>query len=248
MIKNLIYYYKIVGLPGVISALKAKLLNSIIVFNVSTKNNRRPIYLRIPSADIKVFEKVFLDQEYSFNENSTPKIILDIGAHIGLATIYFANKYPDARIIAIEPEKNNYEMLKKNVALYEKVIPIHAAVWNEDKEIDVVDTRGGNWGFITEEKQKARGTNRLFCHKVNGITIKKIIKDYNIQKIDILKMDIEGAEKEVFSDASKWINKVDILIIELHEHLKPGCRRSFYKATNDFKNEWIKGENIYLSR
>ena len=66
--------------------------------------------------------------------------------------------------------------------------------------------------------------------------------------IDILKIDIEGAEKEVFSDTSAWIEKVDSIIIELHERMKPGCISSFYAGSRGFNKEWRQGENIYLSR
>jgi hypothetical protein len=85
-------------------------------------------------------------------------------------------------------------------------------------------------------------------HKVMAMTVDKIMNDYNLEKIDILKIDIEGAEKEVFSNASSWIEKVDAIIVELHERRKTGCRRSFYCGSNGFDNEWHQGENIYLSR
>ena len=87
------------------------------------------------------------------------------------------------------------------------------------------------------------------CHNVTAMTVDKVMLDYGLEKIDILKIDIEGAEREVFRDPTLWIDKVDALIVELHERMKPGCNRSFYKSTNDeFDHEWIQGENVYLSR
>jgi hypothetical protein len=80
------------------------------------------------------------------------------------------------------------------------------------------------------------------------MTIDKIMKNYSLSKIDILKVDIEGAEKEVFSDTLSWIEKVDSIIIELHERMKKGCNRTFYYGTNGFDNEWKQGENIYLAK
>jgi hypothetical protein len=74
------------------------------------------------------------------------------------------------------------------------------------------------------------------------------MNDYNLTSIDILKIDIEGAEKEVFEDSSLWIDKVDSLIVELHERMKPGCNRTFYCGSNGFVDEWKNGENVYLSR
>lgn len=86
------------------------------------------------------------------------------------------------------------------------------------------------------------------CHVVAAMTIDKIMKDYNIEKIDILKIDIEGAEREVFSDTSSWLERVDSIIVELHERMKTECNRSFYCGSNGFDNEWVQGENVYLSR
>ncbi len=89
----------------------------------------------------------------------------------------------------------------------------------------------------------------IISDEVNGITVDKIMKDFNLKKIDILKIDIEGAEKEVFQDTSFWIKKVNSIVIELHEDLKPGCSRSFYNGTNGFDDEWIQGYNLVcLSR
>jgi hypothetical protein len=80
------------------------------------------------------------------------------------------------------------------------------------------------------------------------ITIDKIMNDYDINELDILKMDIEGVEKEVFSDASRWIGTVKSIIVKLHERNKTGCNRAFYNNTNGFDNEWQHGEDIYLTR
>ena len=85
-------------------------------------------------------------------------------------------------------------------------------------------------------------------NKIQAITVDKIIKDYKLKQIDILKIDIEGAEKEIFEDTSKWILKVNCIMAELHDRFKPGCSRSFYNGTNGFKNEIINGENVILSR
>ena len=81
-----------------------------------------------------------------------------------------------------------------------------------------------------------------------AITVDKVLEDFDLPQIDILKIDIEGAEKEVFSDTSAWIDRVDAIIIELHERYKRGCNRSFYCGTKGFDFEWTRGENVFLSR
>ena len=74
------------------------------------------------------------------------------------------------------------------------------------------------------------------------------MKEQGIDHIDLLKIDIEGAEREIFRDPSSWIGKVDALIVELHERMKPGCNRSFYGGATGLDHEWSQGENVYLTR
>ncbi len=174
---------------------------------------------------------------------------MDAGANIGLSSIYFANKYPKARIIAIEPEISNYKLLEKNIMPYKNISALNVALWNKNERISLVDPGLGKWGFMTaNEGQKNDIFESNTCHKVQGLTIARIMSMNNLEQIDILKIDIEGAEKEVFTDSSHWIEKINILIIELHETMKTGCNRSFYNGSNGFNNEWIQGENIFLSR
>jgi len=126
--------------------------------------------------------------------------------------------------------------------------PIRAALWHEKTEIEILDVGIGNWGFVTGESKALLKTTQKVCDMVPTVTINSLMADYQISTIDILKVDIEGAEKEVFSHCNDWIGQVDSLIVELHERFKQGCNRTFYEATSGFKEEWTRGENIYLSR
>ena len=85
-------------------------------------------------------------------------------------------------------------------------------------------------------------------YQVPGKTVDKIIEDFGIQSVDILKVDIEGSEKEVFENSLLWIKKVNSIVIELHDFIKPGCSRSFYNGSNGFDNEWTNGVSIFISR
>lgn len=128
----------------------------------------------------------------------------------------------------------------------ENIIPVQAALWNENGYINLIDLGYGHWGFMTEKNilEKPRGENLV--KSVISVTVDKLMDDYGLEKIDIFKIDVEGAEKELFSDSSTWINKVNGLIIELHERGKPGCNRSFYNGSNGFNDEWQMGENVCL--
>jgi len=247
-VERIEYYLRTVGVRGLISATRAKITGTSTELQMTRPEIKFPFYLRIPSSDIRTYLQIFIRQEYDFDVKRSPKIIIDAGANIGLASIYFSNKFPNAEIFAIEPEANNFEILKKNVAQYGNIIPINGALWNENKEIDLVDPGYGNWGFMTQEdniKEESLGEK---CHRINGMTVDGLMEKYGIQFIDILKMDIEGAEREVFLDPSRWIGKVDAMIIELHERFKSGCNQSVYNAANDFDDEWRQGQNLFLAR
>jgi FkbM family methyltransferase len=239
------YYRRFLGTNGAISAAKGRIRNSPELFEMSSPEASFPFDLRVPSSDVGVYSQVFLKHEYKFEVNKTPSFIVDAGANIGLASIFFASRFPGTRILAIEPEKTNFEVLVKNTALYPNIIPVHAALWGDNAEIDVVDPGLGNWGFMTAAQG---GTAKQMGQKVQGMTLDSIFDQYGIQRISIFKSDIEGAELEVFRNSSSWIDRIDSLIVELHEHMKPGCNRTFHRATDDFAWEWTQGELVYLTR
>jgi len=248
MIDSIKYYYSRFGIDGVTSAIKAKLTNSNVLITVNRPDIRFPFYLRCRTSDIPTFDQVFVSQDFDFIVEKCPKVIVDAGANIGLVSIYFANRYPESQIVAIEPEASNYEMLKTNVAPYSNVIPLNAALWDKNEEISVVDPGLGKWAFMTKGEDSQEEYLGNMCHKVWGMTVDKIMEDNGLERIDVLKIDIEGAEREVFRDSSSWIKKVDALIVEVHERMKSGCNRSFYSGSNGFDDEWTHGKNVYLSR
>ena len=247
MLSRIGYFYSRFGMAGVIGATKAKLSGSSVPFKVERAGVKSPFYLRFGTTDVLAYDQVFLEQEYDFETRSPPRTIVDAGANIGLAAIYFANRYPDAKIISIEPEEGNFKALQRNVAPYPNIVPLHAALWDKNEEISLVDPGLGEWGFMTEGGGNGQSRSKVRS-LVQAMTVDRIMRDYGIEKIDILKIDIEGAEKEVFRDTSPWISKVDAIIIELHERMKAGCNRSFYTGSTGFDAEWRQGENVYLTR
>ncbi|UAJ72561.1 FkbM family methyltransferase [Synechocystis sp. PCC 7339] len=245
--QNIELYLVTVGFRGLVKTLIAKVKNKTDLLEISNENTRWPIYLRIPSSDVPTYKQIFVDNEYNCTTNRPPKTIIDAGANIGLASVYFANKYPTAKIFAIEPESKNFKLLLKNISDYENIVPIQAALWNENEEINLVDSGLGNWGYMTD----ADAVDKDICHQVQGVTIDEIMNQYDLEEIDILKVDIEGAEKEVFADPSLWIDKINSFIIELHDFMKPGCGESFYAGIDKIKPNltmWRREENLFASK
>jgi FkbM family methyltransferase len=249
MIDTIKYYYKRFGINGIIGIIKTKFTKTEVLIRVDRKEIKFPFYLRDQTSDIPTFDQIFLKEEYSFSPYKSPRIIVDAGANIGLTSIYFANKYPEAKIISIEPEKSNYKLLKKNIDQYNNIVAYHAALWNKNEMINLVDPGLGKWGFMTTNNEN---NNEILesntCHEVQGLTVDRIMNMNDLKEIDILKIDIEGSEREVFLNSSDWIEKINIIIIELHEQMRTGCNSSFYNGTSGFDDEWTQGENIFLSR
>jgi FkbM family methyltransferase len=155
---------------------------------VAVPGVKYPAYIRLRTSDVLVVWQVFVSARYEWQFAKSPKVIVDAGANVGLASIYYANQYPEARIIAIEPEISNHEILKKNVAPYPQVVPVRAALWKENTDLLLSDQDAGNYGFRPVEARtsaslKIRGP-------VRGLTLDTVMAECHVDFIDILKVDI----------------------------------------------------------
>lgn len=219
----LVRYVRNFGLSSGLSLFAKVELMTKSVFQMS--GYRGVICLRPGTSDIKVFREIFLFGVYSCKVNITPCVIVDAGANIGLSSIYFATRFESATIYAIEPEATNFIALRQNVDAYGNIKPLQTALWGHDGLLKITDLKENQWAFTVEEC--AEPTPDSF----SSISITSFMQQHGIEKIDILKMDIEGAEREVFSgDCHYWLARVRVIIIELHDWLKPGCSSVFFNA------------------
>lgn len=232
--------YARAGLTGFYWTLHGKLTGSQRLVTVRGPGIRFPFRIRVPSTDEPTYEEVFNRPDYRFDALRAPAVIVDAGANVGLTSILFANRFPGARILAIEPERGNYELLERNVEPYRNVTPIRAALWSENGTVSLVDPGNGSWGFMTEAGADGE--------RVKACTLDAVMREHGVERVDVLKVDIEGAEAEVFADPSAWIDRVDSIVIELHDRFKEGCGRAFRAASAGFDREWMSGNSVYVSR
>lgn len=202
-----------------------------------------PFSLRSGTTDRAVFEQVFVKGEYDIEVPFTPGTVIDAGANIGLFSIYLKNKFPGARIICIEPGKENCELLEKNLSAYQDVDFIRAGLWHSDSRLDIADRfNAGQSALVTEESQSGGDTR--------GIAMDTLMNTWQLEKIDILKIDIEGSEQAVFSkNYEQWLPKVKMIIIELHDWLSPGCSKPFFEAIQKTFSSYsyaVCGENTII--
>ena len=235
------HYYSALGVRGVLLFYYSKISGRKPIISVSTPGVAHPIRLRIGTTDISTYMQVLVERQYDFDIPITPRFAIDAGANIGLASIYFSNKYPLARIVAIEPEESNYLMLCLNIAPYPNIRAVRAALWFETNNIKLFDSGFGNHGFQVSSNDVATCN---FLDSVPGITVEMILKQSGETIVDLLKVDIEGAERNVMEKSEYWISRVKVIMIELHDHISQGCSEAFYNATQGFSPVSYRGETL----
>ena len=168
----------------------------------------------------ELYASIFDEKIYDFSTtNPTPNII-DAGSNIGIATLFFKNKYPGAKILCFEPDPYNFPVLQKNIILnnLNNVTTIEAALAKNTGftsfygEIDsCADTRGNSISKLWGQQRTTTKT----------ATVKAVqLSSYINHEIALLKMDIEGAEQQVIEDITEKLFLIKTLIIEVHEAQK----------------------------
>lgn len=201
---------------------------------------KHPVSIRKGTSDGALFRQIFYNGEYDLAVPFKPEYIIDGGGNIGFFAVLMANRFPDATIISIEPDSNNFAQLKKNTAYYKNIIPVQSGIWNKEVSLQVIDKGYGKWGLMVKEVPD--GTADSF----RAVSIAGLMHQYNFPRLDIIKLDVEGAEEFIFADHYKdWMSKTKMMIIELHERMKSGSSNSFWNAMRQhaFSEKQI-GENI----
>jgi FkbM family methyltransferase len=202
-------------------------------------------YLRKPfSSDYKVYEQVFIDKEYSllaqliekhFPEKSLS--VLDGGANIGLTTIFLnhllKNK-KDIRYILVEPFEDNLQLAQSNIGLKDikQVFFEKAGIYNKKSFLRIDHEFRDKMEWSIQIVESSEPTN------LNAIEINDIVKKYGLERLDVLKLDIEGAEKFLFEKegyANDFLKHVSIVAIELHFDDQENAKILTILENNKFK-------------
>jgi len=207
---------------------------------LTVKGTNTPIYLRNFTSDINIFAQIFINKEYENGIKAlpVPKIIFDCGANIGLAALYFNYRYPYALIYCFEPEHSNYKLLQQNVASYSNIKTYEQAIWTDTERL-YLNLNNPNDSFTVTKK------NNDEAALVDAISLNDFLFENQIDKIDLLKIDIEGAELPLFSKNLDWIQKVDVIIVEIHERINPGSTQYIndlltHHFTISYTGEYVK--------
>jgi FkbM family methyltransferase len=181
------------------------------------------------------YYEIFIDNIYKFYTNEKQLTIIDCGANIGLASLFFKKMYPNSEVLAFEPDPNICNVLEKNMLNqgFENVIIRNEAISNEDSIVNFY-LEGGHSGMIVNQESP---TDKVI--PIKSTRLKNLLISYD--KIDFLKIDIEGYERYVIPDIADELKKVQFMFLEYHSLL--GNDQSLPDILNIIKNA---GMRFYL--
>lgn len=188
-------------------------------------------------SDLQIFDRVFKEIEMQ------KLLLIDCGSNIGCSTNYFINSYKNAKIISIEPDDDNFSLLSKNVK-NKNAILLKRAVSNENFFYEVKNTEDNRAKSIIKVNQE---------NSKKTLTINEILNEESNKNFlpFLIKIDIEGHEKNLFSSNTDWFDKFRIIIIEIHDWMLPGNSISkgylnsiVESMKKNNRDTIIKGENL----
>ena len=232
--------------------------NKIEAVDIELGNKAMKFFHRPDSVgDSGVIKQIFIEKQYEYDwlfqgkkvreiyefskKNKTKPLIIDAGANIGASALWFNHRFPESSIICIEPERNNCEILRKNCS-GKDIYLFEGALSNEAKVAFLNDPGEGDWGYRVD----TNGDYPVAC-----IGMSNLLDFFQKEKYTplILKVDVEGSENLIFEDPESWIEKIPLVIVELHDWMLPqkNTSRNIMRAFSQYDFEIItRGENIFF--
>lgn len=173
-----------------------------------------PFWYRRGTTDLLVLEQVFLDREYHIGPVAPESIeyIVDLGSNIGVTAMFWAQRYPKARMVLVEPDPDNFQLLKRNTAAFQDRCTL--------LNVAVSDRRGSTSFFRSDREYGHSILKTDDCVseiQVTTLTVSDILDEAGFPRVDLLKMDIEGGEQIVMPTIGMWQATPRHLIAELHD-------------------------------
>jgi FkbM family methyltransferase len=229
------------------------------VISISTRLGR--INLRPSDSDMNILRAVFVQKAYDLNKyaqmtrirnayqailrDGGNPVIIDAGANIGAVSIVLSKTFPEAKIVAVEPDPQNADLCRHNCKRFENVTVVEAAIGSVSGRVKLkrLDRDKSSCAIQTERGEGA---------DIPVVTVDELLAEAGIgSKLFIIKIDIEGFEKDLFSSEISWLSEAAVVIIELHDWMLPGQYTSlpFQKAMLSYNSEvLISGDNLIFVR
>jgi len=169
-----------------------------------------PLLCRPRDSDLLVLWSAFFGRDCDCELPTSHLTIIDAGANVGYVSVFLANKYPAARIVAVEVDPDNVEILRKNVRGY-NVDVVRGALWSSHSHFLIDKSAGKSYAF------RIREVSPEIPEALPSLTIVDLLGRVETAEIGLLKLDIEGAEEALFTENyEEWIDHVRAMIVEVH--------------------------------
>ena len=203
-----------------------------------------PVAFRPGTSDVYAIRNVFTREEYPLAGLQGVRSILDCGANIGAASIWFLRAFPEARLAAVEPDPGNFALLRRNLAPYGgRAAAVQAAVWPSGAPLRLrrgAFRDGLEWSSQVAPPSGGEGGD------VRAVTIPQLMSGHGFGEIDLLKIDIERSEIALFSGGcGEWLPRVRNILIELHDG---ECREAFFRALAGCRYRLEEGKAVTACR
>jgi FkbM family methyltransferase len=174
----------------------------------------RGVRLRSHTSDISVLGEVLLAGSYipaaAALDDATATIV-DLGANTGLVARWLLERFPNARIVSVEPEPGNLAVLRHNLTPYDsRAVVVGACVGARERRV-ALETTHGEFAFEMKEV-----TGAAEAGDADVVTMSTVLDALGSRCVDFLKCDIEGAERELFSSCGEWAPLVRVMSVECH--------------------------------
>ena len=215
----LVYWRECVRLRDFVRLMRVRLSQSkvgrwvtprSIIVDVDLRQLGPSVRLRSHTSDISVLKELLMGGSYEPLPETAAETVVDLGANIGLSYRWLRARYPGARFLCVEPDPGNLDVLRVNV-LDERAEIVAACVGGHERQAKLVGG-DGEWGFrMTDVQDPLAHTGEISVR-----TMDALLAEAGIDRVGVLKCDIEGAESEVFEDCRSWIRRVDAMSVECH--------------------------------
>jgi FkbM family methyltransferase len=169
------------------------------------------IYYRRNRGDLHTLREVWFAEAYRLPFDAEPRTVIDLGANVGLTSLWLSSRYPVEQLVAVEPSSSNVAVLRRNLSGHNANV-IHAAVGPGDGSI-----------AFTENAQSHLGRVGGHGGSVRQVSMRTVLDEFPPDvMVDLLKVDIEGSEGQLFSGDLTWLRRVRAIIIEIHPLMVDG--------------------------
>lgn len=224
--------------------------------SIHLKGVPNPIWIRPGTSDWRVLHQIFVGNEYdsgsaaheaailqryekALAESRVP-VIVDGGANVGLASIWYAVRFPHAQIIAVEPEPENFRILALNARNYRNIMPVQGGISDRLARASLANAGDDPWAWETRETD---GSGEVMMFTIPDL----LTKVPDAQPL-IVKIDIEGAEVELFRSNLQWARRTPLIVFESHDRrfVWGGTFHAIASALIDQPRDYVQqGENTF---